>query len=481
MRTTELYIGGRWTAPSSADTITVRSPHDGQPFATVAAAAPADIDAAVAAARAAFDTGPWPLLAPADRVAAVRRLHDLYAARVDEMAAVITSENGSPITFSQLGQSGAIPFLIQGFLDAATALPWEEEIAGLYGPSIVRREAVGVVAAITAWNVPQMLIVGKLVPALLAGCTVVVKPAAESPLDALLLAELVDAAGFPPGVVSILPGGPAVGPHLVEHPGVDAVTFTGSTAVGRTIGSICGQQLKRVALELGGKSAAVILPDANLEKTAAGLRFASFINNGQACAAQTRILAPRSRYAEAVDALVAAVQSFVVGDPTDPATEIGPLVTARQQERVQRYIDLGRSEGARVVVGGATVPPDGWYVAPTLFADVDNSMRIAQEEIFGPVVVVVPYDDSTAEADGDAEAIRLANDSAYGLGGSVWTKDKERGMEVARRVRTGTFGINRYGPDPTTPFGGFKASGIGREYGAFGLEEFVEVTCVHGR
>jgi betaine-aldehyde dehydrogenase len=483
MRSTELFIGGAWLPSAGHETITVRSPHTGQPFAEVAGASPADIDTAVRAARAAFDRGDWSRAAPAVRIDLVRRLQAAYSARVDEMAAVITSENGSPITFSQLGQSGAIPFLMQGFLDAASSLAWEEEVAGLYGSSTVVREPVGVVGAITAWNVPQMLIVGKLAPALLAGCTVVVKPAPESPLDALLLAELIEEVGFPPGVVSIVPGGPEAGRALVEHPGVDAITFTGSTTVGRRIGAVCGEQLKRVALELGGKSAAIVLDDADLGRTATGLRFASFINNGQACAAQTRVLAPRSRYDETVEALAEAVRTFVVGDPLDPATEVGPLVTERQRERVQSYIDLGRSEGARVVVGDAGLPAaaadaGGWYVAPTLFADVDNSMRIAQEEIFGPVVVVVPYDDTAAA---DADAVRVANDSIYGLGGSVWTGDKERGMEVARRVRTGTFGINRYGPDPTTPFGGFKASGIGREYGAFGLEEFIEIKCVHGR
>jgi betaine-aldehyde dehydrogenase len=427
----------------------------------------------VRAAREAFDHGPWPRLPAAERIAVVRRLADRYGARLEDMAALITSENGSPITFSRLGQSGAVPSLIQGFIDAAEALPWEAEVAGAFGSSTVLHEPVGVVAAITAWNVPQMLIVGKLVPALLAGCTVVVKPAPESPLDALLLAELVADSGFPPGVVSIVPGGPDAGQHLVAHPDVDKVTFTGSTAVGRQIGAVCGEQLKRVALELGGKSAAIVLDDADLVRTAAGLRFSSFVNNGQACAAQTRILAPRSRYADTVAALADAVTSFVVGDPTDPDTEIGPLVTERQRDRVQGYIELGRDEGARVVVGGAAVPERGWYVAPTLFADVDNAMRVAREEIFGPVVVVIPYDD-------DEDAVRLANDSPYGLGGSVWTGDKARGLEIARRVRTGTFGVNRYGPDPATPFGGYKASGIGREYGAAGLHEFVEVKCVHG-
>jgi betaine-aldehyde dehydrogenase len=474
MRTEELFIGGSWVAPSGGTRLELRSPHTGHPFASTAEAHPADIDAAVAAARHAFDHGPWPQLPPADRIAAVRRLQELYGGRLEEMAAVVTSENGSPISFSLLGQSGAVPSMIEGFVLAAEALAWEDEINGVFGPATVVHEPIGVVAAITAWNVPQVIIIGKLIPALLAGCTVVVKAAPETPLDALLLAELVDEAGFPEGVVSILAGGPAAGQHLVAHPDIDMVTFTGSTAVGRQIGGVCGEQLKRVALELGGKSAAIILDDADLERTAAGLRFSSFINNGQACAAQTRILAPRSRYADAVDALAGAVGSFVVGDPMDEATEIGPLVTERQRDRVAGYVQLGQDEGARVVVGGGSVPDGGWYVPPTLFADVDNAMRVAREEIFGPVVVVIPYDD-------DLDAVRIANDSPYGLAGSVWTADADRGMAVARRVRTGTFGVNRYAPDPTTPFGGYKASGIGREYGAFGLHEFLEVKCVHGR
>jgi aldehyde dehydrogenase (NAD+) len=472
-----LYIGGRWVAPSGSETVEVHSPHDGALVGTAPAGSPADVDRAVDAARAAFDGGPWPRLPVDERTAMVERLVEGFRDRSDEMAALISSENGSPLTFSQLGQVGGVPALMEGCVAAARGLPWEEEVPGLMGASRVWREPVGVVAAITAWNVPQLLIAGKLVPALLAGCPVVVKPPLETALDALLLAELLDGAGLPDGVVSIVPGGPDVGAHLVAHPSVDKVTFTGSTAVGRRIGAICGEHLKRVSLELGGKSAAIVLDDADLERTAGGLRFASFVNNGQACAAQTRVLAPRSRYDETVDALASAVASFVVGDPLDPGTEIGPLVSRRQQARVLDYVRLGREAGARVVVGGDAPVAEhlagGNYVAPTLFADVDNQMRIAREEIFGPVLVVIPYD-------GDDDAVRLANDSPYGLGGSVWTADRQRGLEIAHRVRTGTFGVNRYGPDVTAPFGGFKASGVGREYGRAGLESFVELKCVHG-
>jgi aldehyde dehydrogenase (NAD+) len=471
-----LYVGNRWVEPAAGETVVVSSPHDGTPVGSAPAASPEDIDRAVAAARSAFDAGPWPRLPVSERIAAVERLVKTYEGRTGEMAALISSENGSPLTFSQLGQAGAIPLLMTGFVDAARTFAWEEEALGVLGTSRVWREPVGVVAAITAWNVPQILIVAKLVPALLAGCTVVVKPPVETALDALLLAEMLDEVGLPAGVVSVVPGGPAAGEHLVAHPDVDKVAFTGSTAVGRRVGAVCGEQVKRVSLELGGKSAAVVLDDADLAATAKGLRFASFMNNGQACAAQTRVLAPRSRYAETVEALAAAVSSFVVGDPLDPATEIGPLVNRRQQARVLDYVRLGREAGARVVVGDAPLPGElaaGNYVAPTLFADVNNEMRVAREEIFGPVLVVIPYD-------GEDDAVRLANDSPYGLGGSVWTADRERGLDLARRVQTGTFGVNQYGPDPTTPFGGFKASGVGREYGRAGLEAFVELKCVHG-
>jgi betaine-aldehyde dehydrogenase len=472
----QLYVGGRWADPASASVYVVRSPHDGSPVGRAPVATAADVDRCVAAARAAFDEGPWPRLPAADRIAALTPLLAAYAARCDELAALISRENGSPLTFSQLGQVGAIPPMVQGFLDAAAATAWEEELPGAFGTSRLWREPVGVVAAITAWNVPQVLIVAKLVPALLAGCTVVVKPPAETALDGLVLAELIDGLGLPEGVVSIVPGGPEAGERLVGHPDVDKVAFTGSTAVGRRIGAVCGGQCKRVSLELGGKSAAIVLDDADPERTAKGLRFASFVNNGQACAAQTRVLAPRSRYADVVEALAAAVSSFVVGDPLDPATEIGPLVSRQQQARVLDYVRLGRDEGGRVVVGDAPLPPGlagGNYVAPTVFADVDNAMRIAREEIFGPVLVVIPYDD-------EDDAVRLANDSPYGLGGSVWTADTAHGLDLARRIRTGTFGVNRYGPDPATPFGGYKASGLGREYGRAGLDAFVELKCVHG-
>jgi betaine-aldehyde dehydrogenase len=303
----------------------------------------------------------------------------------------------------------------------------------------------------------------------------VLKPAPETPLDAYLMAELLEEAGVPAGVVNIVPAGREVGEHLVRHRGVDKVAFTGSTAAGRTIAAICGEQLKRCSLELGGKSAAIILDDADLGATMEGLKFASLMNNGQACVAQTRILASRSRYDEVVEALAETVGGMTVGDPNDPATEIGPLVAQRQQERVEKYIALGQEEGATVVVGGNGAPAGfekGWYVQPTLFANATNDMRIAREEIFGPVVTVIPFDDVD-------DAVRIANDSDYGLAGSVWTGDQEVGLNVARRVRTGTYGVNKYSMDMNAPFGGFKQSGLGRELGQEGLEAFQETKHVH--
>lgn len=471
----QLYIGGEWVAGAGGATIDVISPVTEAVFGRAPEATAADVDRAVDAARRALDEGEWPFLAPAERAAALKRLADRYAAGIDEMAALITGEMGSPIAFSKMGQSAATWALIDVYVRLAGEFPWEEERTGITGArAIVRREPVGVVGAIAPWNVPQITIVSKLAPALLAGCAVVVKPSPETPLDALKLAEWAHEAGFPPGVISVLPAGREVGEHLVRHPGIDKIAFTGSTAAGRRIGAICGEQIKRVSLELGGKSAAIVLDDADIARTVRGLRFASFVNSGQACAAQTRVLVSRARHDEFVDAFADTARDLVVGDPAAEATEIGPMVSRRQQERVAAYIATGIDEGARVAAGGVGRPAGtdrGWYVKPTVFAGADNSMRIAREEIFGPVVVVISYED-------ERDAIRLANDSDYGLAGSVWTGDKEHGADLARRVRAGTVGVNKYAPDFVAPFGGYKQSGIGREYGREGLEEFVEVKSI---
>ncbi|OBB13383.1 aldehyde dehydrogenase [Mycobacteriaceae bacterium 1482268.1] len=476
MRSDDLFIGGNWSSACTAQRIDVVSPHTEEPVARVAAAGPEDVDKAVAAARAAFDSGPWPRLDPADRIAAIRRLAELYGARRPEMAEVITSEIGAPISFAQRAQV-ALPWtMMTAFCNLAESYSWQEVRPGMYGADVrIRREPVGVVAAIVPWNMPQFLIITKLIPALLAGCSVVLKPAPESPLNAVLLAEIMAEADLPPGVVSVLPGDGALGEYLVKHPGVDKVSFTGSTAAGKAVAAACAADLKRVSLELGGKSAAIALADADPGAVAAGVRSASLSNSGQICNALTRILVPAKRSDDFTDALAAEMSSLVVGDPTDPATQVGPLVARRQQERVRSYIDAGQAEGARLVTGGTSMPDGidkGWYVRPTLFADASNSMRIAREEIFGPVLTVIPYAD-------EDDAVAIANDSDYGLAGSVFTQDTERGLRIATRIQTGTFGINQgYPMDPFAPFGGVKGSGYGRELGPEGIDGYTETKSI---
>jgi acyl-CoA reductase-like NAD-dependent aldehyde dehydrogenase len=454
----------------------VISPHTEQSIAQVAAATAADVDAAVSAARAAFDSGPWGRCEPSDRIAAVRRLAEVYDQRRADMAATITAEIGAPITFAQRAQVGLPAMMMRAFCDLAQRHPWQEARPGFFGADVqVRKEPVGVVAAIVPWNMPQFLIVTKLVPALLSGCTVVLKPAPESPLDALLLAELLDQVDLPPGVVSVVTGGVEVGERLVGHAGVDKVSFTGSTAAGRAVAAACAANLTRVSLELGGKSAAIILDDAAPEKVAAGVRSASLSNSGQICNALTRVLVPTARHDEYVDALATEMSGIAVGDPSDPATQMGPLVSQRQQRRVRYYIEIGQHEGAKLVIGGTGMPDGldrGWYVQPTLFAAADNAMRIAREEIFGPVITVIPYRD-------EDDAVALANDSDYGLAGSVWTADTDRALGIAARIRTGTLGINQgYTMDPFAPFGGVKGSGYGRELGPEGLDGYLDTKSI---
>jgi aldehyde dehydrogenase (NAD+) len=464
-----LFIGGTWVRPSTSATIDVVSPHTEDVIARVPEAREADVDRAVAAARAAFDDGPWPRMTPLERADLMAALLERLQARADEIAVAITREMGAPISFSHMAQVMASTMVLDYYVRLAREYRFEDTRAGMLGPCIVRREPVGVAGCIIPWNVPLFVLMLKLGPALAAGATVVVKPAPETPLDAIILAEAVEQAGIPPGVVNIVAAGREVGEHLVRHPDVDKIAFTGSTATGRRIASICGEQLKRVTLELGGKSAAIILDDVDLPGVIAGLLPGALMNNGQACVAQTRILASRSRYREVADALVAAVRAWTVGDPMDPSTLCGPLVAARQRDRVEGYIALGKQEGATLACGGGRPKglAKGWYVEPTVFVDVDNRMRIAQEEIFGPVLAVIPYDD-------EADAVRIANESAYGLSGSVWTGDVDRGLGVARRVRTGTYTVNGFAMEFGAPFGGFKCSGVGRELGPEGLEAYLE-------
>jgi aldehyde dehydrogenase (NAD+) len=465
-----LYIGGEWAAPAGTGTIDVTNPATEEPVGRVPEATEADMDRAVEAARRAFDHGPWPRTAPAERAQVLTKVSQAIQANMAELAALVSTEMGSPVSWGTMGQVLAPSMIFDYYASLGGTYAFDEVRAGLMGQVLVTGEPVGVVAAIAPWNVPLFIAAAKLAPALLAGCTVVFKPAPETPLDAFRLAELFEEAGLPKGVLSVVPAGREVGEHLVRHRQVDKVSFTGSTAAGKRIGAICGEQLKRFSLELGGKSAAIILDDANLEEALPMLLPNAIMNNGEACIAQTRILAPRDRYQEVVDALAERMSVLKVGDPLDPATEVGPLVAERQRARVEGYITIGQEEGAKVALGGGRPSglAKGYYVEPTLFVDVDNSMRIAQEEIFGPVLAVIPYE-------GDEQAVALANDSSYGLCGSVWTSDPDRGLEVARRVRTGTYMLNSAIPiDFATPFGGFKESGLGREFGPEGLELFLE-------
>lgn len=464
----KLLVGGRWVQPSSDAVIEVVSPTTEELLATVPEAREADVDAAVAAARRAFDEGPWPRMSPAERAEVLLRVRQEVEKRFDDMVAAFTAEIGAPSAVSQAFHQNAL----KAWGDAATLherLAFEEERTWEDGHGTLVREPVGVVATILPWNGPVATASLKIGPALAAGCTVVLKPAPEGPVSMMLLAEALEAAGLPEGVISLLPAGREVGEYLVRHPDVDKVAFTGSTAAGRRIMSICGERIARITLELGGKSAGIIADDIPLDEVLPSLGFAGIINSGQVCAAITRILVPRERQQELLDALVPMYEGVKVGDPTEPDTVLGPLAAERQLGRVLEYIELGKAEGARLVTGGGRPPglDKGWFVQPTIFADVRNDMRIAQEEIFGPVVCVIPFD--TLD-----EAIELANDSQYGLSGAVYARDVALAERVARRVRTGQISINSWNMCVTQPFGGFKQSGLGREGNVEGLSAYLE-------
>jgi aldehyde dehydrogenase (NAD+) len=468
--TAQMYIDGKFRTADRVQPVIEAA--TGEPLGDGASAALTDIDDAVAAARTALPH--WRSRSAEDRAGVLFAFAAALKARAQSTVELVTRENGMPVSLSR-GANGAFPALLVGYYAKMITESAVEEIRpGGTGHTIVRKEPVGVVGAITPWNYPQALAAFKIAPGLAAGCTMVLKAAPETALDALVFAEAAAEAGLPPGVLNIVAGGVEAGAHLVAHAGIDKVAFTGSTVAGRAIGEICGRLMRPATLELGGKSAAIILDDADLDATIRGLRSASFVNNGQTCHLSSRILAPRSRYDEVVEAMAALAESLVVGDPLDRSTEIGPLVSERQRERVLDYIEIGKAGGATLVAGGS-IPKDqsrGWFVAPTVFAGVDNSDRIAQEEIFGPVLAVIAYDD-------DAHAVEIANDSDFGLAGTVWSTDTERATDVARAVHTGTIGVNDYQLDIRAPFGGVKASGLGRELGPEGLDAYRTVKSIY--
>jgi aldehyde dehydrogenase (NAD+) len=450
-----MYIDGAWRPAAGQGAIDVVNPADEQVIARVPAGDAEDVEAAVRAARAALPG--WAATPPAARAERLAALRDVLIARKDEIAETITAELGSPLPFSQNVHVGAPLAVVSSYAELAATYAFEEKV----GNSTVYQEPVGVVAAITPWNYPLHQIVAKVAPALAAGCTVVLKPAEDTPLTAQLFAEAVHEAGVPAGVFNLVTGlGTVAGQALAEHPDVDLVSFTGSTAVGRRIGALAGGAVKRVALELGGKSANVILPSADLAK-AVGVGVANVMSNsGQTCSAWTRMLVHTSRYDEAVELAAAAAAKY--GD------RIGPLVNAKQQERVRGYIDKGVAEGARLVAGGSEPPREqGYFVSPTVLADVTEDMAVAQEEIFGPVLSILRYED-------EADALRIANGTIYGLAGAVWAGDEAEAVAFARRMDTGQVDINGGRFNPLAPFGGYKQSGVGRELGAHGLAEYLQ-------
>ena len=467
-----LFIDGKWRSAHGEELIAVVNPYTEAEIGQVAEADGEDVSDAVAAARRAFDDGRWARVAVAERVAIVERAAGLLQPRIDDVAALVTSEMGAPIAVSTGIAQRAIETM--RFLCTLAIDTRLEEVRLDGGPSAIVREPVGVVAAIAPWNGPFSMAVTKIVTAVLAGCTVVFKPAPETPLDVAFLVDALRDAGLPDGVVNLVTGGALTGRALVASPGVDKVSFTGSTAAGRAIGAVCGQDLKRMQLELGGKSAAIVLDDADPDRVRAGISVGCFFNSGQVCAALSRVLVPRRRYDEILEIVVQAASDWTLGDPFDAATTMGPLVSERQRARVEGYISAGVAEGAALVRGGKR-PANldrGWFVAPTVFANVDNSMRIAREEIFGPVATVIAYDD-------EEDAIAIANDSDYGLHGAVFTDDLERAKEVAESIRTGTFSVNNFVYNNRAPFGGVKASGVGRDTGREGFESNFELKTIN--
>ena len=469
-----LYIDGAWVAPKRPQRIEVISPHTEQVAAIVAGAGPADMDLAVAAARKAFDAGPWPRLTHAERGAYLMRLADQLEKRIPELSRAWTEQVGA-LQSGAPGMVGFVTSMVRYYAGLADKFPFVEvhQPADGQGAARVVREPVGVLAAIVLWNAPYLIMINKIAPALLAGCTVIMKPAPETPLEAYIIAEAAEAAGFPPGVLNLVPADREAADHLVCNPGIDKVSFTGSTAVGRRIGAVCGERIGRFGLELGGKSAAIVMDDFDVGAAAKILAGTISIMCGQVCATLSRAVVPRAKHDQYVEALRAELGALRVGDPYDPQSQMGPLAMKRQLARVEGYMEKGKAEGAQLVCGGrrASAPSRGYYFQPTLFARATSRMTIAQEEIFGPVLTLIPYDD-------EADAVRIANDSSYGLFGAVFTHDNDRAWRIARGVRTGWMAQNGFRMDWFLPFGGFKQSGIGREGGTAGLASYTEIKTI---
>ncbi len=465
MQLDRLFIDGQWVASTGTGSIAVVDPSTEEVVGSVPGGTAEDVDRAVSAARRAFPE--WAATPLAERTRFLDRLRSGIAEQTDELAAAITREMGAPIRMSTRVQVGLPAMTLSALLDGAVPA-FEEQI----GNSLVLREPVGVVGAITPWNYPLHQLVNKVGPALLAGCTVVAKPSEVAPSSAFMLAAILERLGLPPGVFNLVSGyGPVVGEALAAHPQVDMVSFTGSTRAGRRVAELAAQTVKRVALELGGKSAAVVLEGADLQRAVSSVVKNCYLNSGQTCTALTRLVAPRASLAEVEAIAVETAEAMRGGDPFDSRTQLGPLASEPQRERVRGYIARGLGEGARLLTGGVEPPPGlgrGFHVRPTVFSGVDSRMAIAQEEIFGPVLSILAHD-------GEDSAVEIANGTPYGLSGAVWAGDQEQATAVARRLRTGQVEVNGGNFNPAAPFGGYGQSGLGRELGRFGVEEFLEV------
>jgi aldehyde dehydrogenase (NAD+) len=461
----KFYTNGEWVEPAGGGMLDVINSTTEEVMGRVPEGTAEDINRAVAAARRSFDS--WSATSAAERAGFLQKISAGLVARQNEIAAIIASEVGMPLPLATMVQAGMPAMVMGSYAKLLGDYSFEEQI----GNSLVVKEPVGVIGCITPWNFPLHQVVAKVAPALAAGCTVVLKPSEVAPLTAFILAEIADDAGLPAGVFNLVTGlGPVVGEALASHPDVDMISFTGSTRAGKRVSELAAQTVKRVALELGGKSASIILDDADLEKAVRSGVSNCYFNSGQTCSAHTRMLVPKERHDEAVQIAKEAAESFTVGDPREGKAKLGPLVSEVQRDRVRNYIKKGIDEGATLVTGGAGAPEGldkGYFVRPTVFANVRNDMTIAREEIFGPVLSIIPYDD-------DDDAVRIANDTVYGLAGGVWSSDVERAKQIARRLRTGQVDINGGKFNALAPFGGYKQSGNGREMGKYGLEEFLE-------